>query len=139
MKILTMIPMQRELDSFVQACCEAGYDTEAIATGRLSLTYFPALAIAVAPGGLGKTQFAVHTQHLLEQGQWELVICTGAAGALVDSISVGDVVIATENCAATPSRPSKPSASTMVRLLAGMKMLWRENDGQRFMRAREQS
>jgi adenosylhomocysteine nucleosidase len=96
MKILTIIPMQRELDSFVQACCEAGYDTEAVATGRLSLTYFPALAIAVAPGGLGKTQFAVHTQHLLEQGQWELVICAGAAGALVDSIAVGDVVIATE-------------------------------------------
>ena len=96
MRILTIIPTQRELDGFIQACREAGYDTEVVAIGKLSLTYVSALAVAVALGGLGKAQFAVHTQHLLEHGPWALVICAGAAGALVDGIAVGDVVIATE-------------------------------------------
>lgn len=96
MKILAVIPTQAELDNFIQAYRDAGYDSEIITTGKLSLTYFPVLAIAAAHGGLGKTQFAVHTQHLIEQRPWELVICAGAAGALVDDISVGDVVIATE-------------------------------------------
>lgn len=60
MKTLTIIPTQRELDGFLQACCDAGYAAEALIAGKLSLTSFPALALAVAPGGLEKVQFAVH-------------------------------------------------------------------------------
>ncbi len=96
MNILTIIPTQRELDGFIQACHESGQDSESAVTGKLPLTAFPALSIAVAHGGLGKTQFAVHTQHLIEQRPWTLVICAGTSGALVDDVAVGDVVIATE-------------------------------------------
>jgi adenosylhomocysteine nucleosidase len=37
------------------------------------------------------------TQHLLDaRPDWDLVICAGAAGALVDELSPGDIVVATE-------------------------------------------
>ena len=96
MKILTVIPTQEERDSFVQACLEQGYQAQALVMGKLSITYFPVLEIAVAHGGLGKAQFAVQTQHLIDAGNWGVVICAGAAGALASGLSVGDVVIATE-------------------------------------------
>jgi adenosylhomocysteine nucleosidase len=96
MKILIIIPTQRELDCFLEACLEQGYQAETALTGKLLITHFPALEIAVAFGGLGKTQFAVQTQHLIDMAHWDWVICAGAAGALVDSLSIGDVVIATE-------------------------------------------
>lgn len=121
MKILTIIPTRRELDGFVQACREAGYDTEAVVTGKLSLTSFPALDVAVALGGLGKAQFAVQTQHLLEHRPWKWVMCVGAAGALVDGIAIGDVVIATEtvehdmrNRFGPPRLPRFPSAEPIL-------------------------
>jgi adenosylhomocysteine nucleosidase len=95
-KILTIIPTKEELNCFLQACLEQAYQAEIVATGRLSTTYFPKLEMAVAYGGLGKAQFAVQTQHLIDVAHWDLVICAGAAGALVDNLSVGDVVIATE-------------------------------------------
>jgi len=96
MKILTVIPTQEELDAFVHACVEQGYQAQPLAMGKLSITYFPVLEMAVAHGGLGKAQFAVQTQHLIDAGNWDVVICAGAAGALASGLSVGDVVIATE-------------------------------------------
>lgn len=96
MKILTVIPTQEELDAFVHACFEQGYQAQPLAMGKLSITYFPVLEMAAAHGGLGKAQFAVQTQHLIDAGNWDVVICAGAAGALASGLSVGDVVIATE-------------------------------------------
>lgn len=96
MKILTAIPTRTELDAFVQACREQGYPSEPSVVGRQSVTKFPTLDMVVAHGGLGKVQFAVQTQHLLDSGEWDLVVCAGAAGALVAGLSIGDVVIATE-------------------------------------------
>ena len=71
MKILAVIPTQRELDCFVQACSEQGYQTETMVVGKLLTTYFPVPDIAVACGGLGKTQFAVQTQHLIDAACWD--------------------------------------------------------------------
>ena len=96
MKILTIIPTHEELNCFLQTCIEQGFQAEAVTTGKLSATYFPALEIVVAYGGLGKVQFAVYTQYLIDVAHWDLIICAGGAGALVDSLAVGDVVIATE-------------------------------------------
>lgn len=96
MNRLIVIPTAPETDHFLEALAEQGYQAHAAAAGRLATTYFPALDITVAQGGLGKTQFAVHTQHLIEAAPWDWVICAGAAGALTDSLAVGDVVIATE-------------------------------------------
>ena len=97
MKILVVIPTKIELDFFLKACRSRGYQAQAISIGRLKATCFPALDITVAQGGLGKTQFAVQTQHLIDKTHWDLVICAGAAGALVNDLSKGDVVIATQS------------------------------------------
>jgi adenosylhomocysteine nucleosidase len=97
MKILIVIPLQKEIDGFVQGCANQGEQAEAGKVGKLSVVRFPDLGLSIAPGGLGKVQFAIQTQHLLEAGSgWELVICAGAAGALVNDVSVGDIVVATE-------------------------------------------
>ena len=51
----------------------------------------------VAPGGHGKTQFAVQAQYLIGRfPSVELVICAGAAGSLMPELAVGDVVVGTE-------------------------------------------
>jgi adenosylhomocysteine nucleosidase len=94
--ILAVVPTQQELDSFLHACREQGYSNQPVAAGKLALTSFAELGLALAGGGLGKAQFAVQTQYLIGQQPWELVLCAGAAGALVDGLSVGDVVAGTE-------------------------------------------
>jgi adenosylhomocysteine nucleosidase len=96
MKILTVVPIQIELDAFLKACHAQGYHSEALVTGRLPVAYFPGLETTVALGGLGKTQFALQTQHLIDAGHWDVIICAGAAGALVAGLAKGDVVISTE-------------------------------------------
>lgn len=96
MNRLVIIPTAPETDHFLGALVEQSYQPQAASTGKLATTHFPALKITVAQGGLGKTQFAVHTQHLIEAAPWDWVICAGAAGALTDNLAVGDVVIATE-------------------------------------------
>ena len=54
------------------------------------------MGVTLARGGLGKVQFAIQTQHLLDScSDWDLIVCAGAAGALVDKVSVGDIVVAT--------------------------------------------
>ncbi len=65
---------------------------------RLAVVNFSDLDISVSVGGLGKVQFGVQTQHLLDsRPDWDLFICAGAAGALVESLSFGDVVVSTES------------------------------------------
>lgn len=97
MKSLVVIPIRAELDGFLQGCANYGEQIERAVVGRLPIVRFPDLGITVAPGGLGKVQFAVQTQHLLDaDSDWDLVICAGAAGALVNDLSVGDIVVSTE-------------------------------------------
>jgi adenosylhomocysteine nucleosidase len=97
MKSLTVIPIQAEFDFFVQACAGQGLAMERSTLGRLPVTYLPGLGLTLARGGLGKAQFAVQTQHLIDSGKdWAVVICAGAAGALDDGLAVGDVVIGTQ-------------------------------------------
>lgn len=96
MKTLTVIPTQPERDLFLQGCQDLGYQAENRAIGRLPAAYFPVLDLSVASGGLGKAQFAVQTQYLIDTAHWDLVICAGAAGALAEGLAVGDVVIGTQ-------------------------------------------
>ena len=96
MKILIVTPMQEELDFLLQGCTKAGFQAESATVGRLPVVRLPDLGVTLARGGLGKVQFAVQTQHLLDTGSdWDLIVCAGAAGALGDKVSVGDVVVAT--------------------------------------------
>lgn len=97
MSKLIVIPTQFEIDPFLAGCVELGLDTKEDQVGRLAATSIPELDLTVAAGGFGKTQFAVHTQHLIDaRSDWSIVVCAGAAGALVTDVSVGDVVVATE-------------------------------------------
>jgi adenosylhomocysteine nucleosidase len=97
MQILVVTPVQKEHDFFRQGCIEQGLHAETATLGKLAVARFPELGITLGAGGLGKTQFAVQTQHLIDTGPgWDLVICAGAAGALDDGLTIGDVVIATE-------------------------------------------
>jgi len=89
--------MQEELDGFLDGCTEQVVSIETVMLGRLAVQHLPGLGITAAQGGLGKAQFAVQTQHLIDSSPgWDLVICAGAAGALDDRLVVGDVVIGTE-------------------------------------------
>ena len=121
-KILTVIPMHEELDFFVQGCTEQGLAVETSKLGRIPATYLSSLGLTLAQGGLGKTQFAVQTQHLIDSRKdWDLVICAGAAGGLDDRLSVGDVVIGTKtveydiyNKFGKPLLPEFSSAESIV-------------------------
>jgi adenosylhomocysteine nucleosidase len=96
MKTLVVTPLQQELDAFVASCTRLGLHMEHSTIGWLSAVRLPELNITLARGGIGKTQFAVQAQHLLDMRlNWDLAICAGAAGGLVDDVSIGDVVVAT--------------------------------------------
>jgi len=96
MSILVVTPMQAELDALARACGARGFHARASSLGRLPVLQLPDLGLTLARGGTGKAQFAVQAQHLIDTGPgWDIVVCAGAAGALVDDLSIGDVVVAT--------------------------------------------
>lgn len=128
MTTLIVIPTNPELKLLRQAFEQYGYETEPAVIGRLSGLMIPGLKSFMTPGGLGKTQIAVQTQHLIDSHTWNLVICTGAAGSLVPGINIGDVIIATETIehdmrkTGRPLQPCFPGAETelvRVRALCG--------------------
>jgi adenosylhomocysteine nucleosidase len=87
--------MQAEFDHFLHSCTQRGFSALETRVGRLPVARFPELSITLARGGVGKAQFALQTQHLLDAcPDWALVICAGAAGALIAELSVGDIVVA---------------------------------------------
>lgn len=88
--------MKEELDLLLQGFTKRGFRAKSSTTGRLSVVQLSDLRVTLAPGGLGKAQFALQTQHLLDtRSDWDVIICAGAAGALGNKVSVGDVVVAT--------------------------------------------
>ena len=96
MNILIVIPMKEEFEFFLKSFHNLGYKTEDFTVGKLSVKIIPELNVTLARGGFGKVKFAVKTQHLLDAyTRWDLVICAGTAGALIDDVSAGDVVVAT--------------------------------------------
>lgn len=96
MKTLVVFPLQEELDFFLDHCRRSGLRWTVTQIGRLPVFEASGVALTLARGGTGKAQFALQTQHLLDTGpEWQLVICAGAAGALVDEVAIGDVIVAT--------------------------------------------
>jgi adenosylhomocysteine nucleosidase len=125
MKILVVTPIAQEIDCFLQSCAKQGIEAETMMVGRLPVTRFGELDMGVAQGGLGKAQFAVQTQYLLDRcPEARLVICAGAAGALSANVAVGDVVVATEtiehdiqNRFGPPLLPKFPGAAGVLATL----------------------
>jgi len=96
MKTLLVFPLQEELAFFLAHCDKRGLTWNQGQIGQLAVIQMPDLDLTFARGGTGKAQFALQTQHLIDAGpKWEMVVCTGAAGALSDEIAIGDVVVAT--------------------------------------------
>jgi adenosylhomocysteine nucleosidase len=129
MQTLIMVPLREEMALFRQAYTAHGLATTDATVGRLVAMRVPDLSLTVAPGGLGKVQFAIQTQHVLDVRRgWEVVICAGAAGALVDGLAVGDVVVATEtvehdihNHFGPPRLPRFSGAATLIDSLRGVR------------------
>jgi len=97
MSKLIIIPTQKEYDYFLASIINERHPFENCSIGKLPIVHFPDIDIVVSCGGLGKVQFAIHTQYLIDQHpDWEMVICTGAAGGLVDNLNIGDILVATE-------------------------------------------
>jgi adenosylhomocysteine nucleosidase len=96
MKLLIVTPLPEERDGFLRRCRQLGLEMRTGELGRLPVTVLPELGVTLAVGGVGKAQYALQTQHLLDAGEgWEAVICAGTAGALADELAIGDVVVAT--------------------------------------------
>ncbi len=96
MTTLVITPLQEEFDIFLETCVDYGLEGKADSAGRLPVIHFRTLELVLAQGGAGKAQFAAQTQHLLDHcPNVDLVLCAGAAGGLVDELTIGDIVVAT--------------------------------------------
>jgi len=95
-RILILCPLANEW-SLLVSTFEASLHVARLHDLKIDAAYIPDWRALVAPGGHGKTQFAVQAQYLIGLfPSTELVICAGAAGSLMPELSVGDVVIGTE-------------------------------------------
>jgi len=91
---LVVVPQAKELAPLLGAFVAAGYEPRKVTLGRLECHLFEELRLLFAVGGHGKTQLAVRTQHLIEQGaDFQVVICAGAAGRLGSDLGLGDAVV----------------------------------------------
>jgi adenosylhomocysteine nucleosidase len=130
MPTLIVVPLQEEMVLFRQACTAYGLTTADVTLGQLVALRVPELGLTVVPGGLGKVQFAIQTQHVLDVSRtWDVVICAGAAGALADGLAVGDVVVATEtvehdihNRFGPPRLPRFAGAATIIASIRGVRL-----------------
>jgi adenosylhomocysteine nucleosidase len=94
-EILVAAPLQEEYSALRESLTSRALRAEPDQIGKLEVHRFPELGITLARGGHGKTQFGVQTQYLLDQAQFDLVICAGAAGALGPEVGIGDLIVAT--------------------------------------------
>lgn len=95
-RILILCPLAEEWAILVSTF-EPSHPVERIHDLKIEAAYAAGRRASLAPGGHGKTQFAVQAQYLIGLlPSIELVICAGAAGSLVPELSVGDVVVGTE-------------------------------------------
>ena len=97
MTILVVTPMAEEFEAFSNALAEFGHAYEERGVGRLTARAFDGGSLILAQGGLGKAQFGVQTQHLINHLDGVgAVVCAGTCGRLDETLSVGDVVVATQ-------------------------------------------
>lgn len=93
---------------FLEAVGDAECLVEEGTLGRLPAAFVQDPAMTVVCGGLGKVEFGVRTQHLLDSGTWSLVSCLGTAGRLDSKVKIGDVVIGTETVEHDIRKGSRP-------------------------------
>ncbi|BAU12460.1 methylthioadenosine nucleosidase [Leptolyngbya sp. NIES-3755] len=97
MRIAILTPLPEELSLLVAELDRLGLRRHSKQFGKLDGFEFSEISLFVAQGGHGKTQFGIQAQYLFCQApEIELLLCAGAAGALSNSLNIGDVVVATE-------------------------------------------
>jgi len=93
MVILAMVPTWRELDSLTSSLKGFSFQAQ---VGKVSIREYFDGQLIVSLGGVGKAQMATQSQYLIDQiAELRLLVCAGTAGALLDTLEPGDVVIAT--------------------------------------------
>ena len=93
MVILAMVPTWRELDSLTSSLKGFFFQAQ---VGKVSIREYFEGQLIVSLGGVGKAQMAIQSQYLIDQiPGLGLLVCAGTAGALIDTLQPGDVVIAT--------------------------------------------
>jgi adenosylhomocysteine nucleosidase len=96
LKLLVITPIEAEMDALSGVLRELGGEDEQVPVGRATARSFYQGSVLLLQGGLGKAEFGVRTQHALDtlRGVGG-VVCAGVAGALDETLAVGDVVVAT--------------------------------------------
>ena len=94
---LIVIPTESECEIFLTKCNELGHPFAVVQYGILACHESSELQIIVAQGGLGKAQFGVQTQYLLDRIDGvDAVLCVGASGSLSSDCAIGDVIVGTK-------------------------------------------
>ncbi len=97
MTVLVVTPIEPEFEAFTNALDGFGHIGMDRAVGQLSAREYDGGKFLLAQGGLGKAQFGVQTQHLIENlDNIEVVVCAGTCGRLSKDLTVGDVVVGTQ-------------------------------------------
>jgi adenosylhomocysteine nucleosidase len=94
--VLVAAPQIEEAEALINGFFDRGVSSEDVQIGTLKCSSVPVLDMLVAVGGNGKAQFGVQTQYLIDRcPEAKLLVCVGAAGRLVKTLAVGDVVVGT--------------------------------------------
>ena len=97
MTVLVVTPIEQEYEAFTNALDALGHSRTSRSVGQLTALEYDGGEIILAPGGLGKAQFGVQTQHLIDNLDGiRVVVCAGTCGRLDGTLSVGDVVVGTQ-------------------------------------------
>lgn len=96
MTVLVLTPIEEEFTALTEELSSLGLPSSSGSHGRISGRSYADGALFVAQGGLGKAQFGVQTQHLLDSIEGvSLAVCAGTAGGLAPELAIGDVVVGT--------------------------------------------
>ena len=97
MKLLVITPIEEEFHVLSGVLRELGGEDEPVPFDHATARSFYQGRVLLLQGGLGRAEFGVHTQHSLDTLE-EVggVVCADVAGALDESLALGDVVVATE-------------------------------------------
>jgi adenosylhomocysteine nucleosidase len=97
---LVVAPLKDEADAVTRRLAERGFPSNPAQIGALTCSVIPTLDMIIGIGGVGKAQFGVQAQHLLDGCRDTvlhptLLICVGGAGQLSPDVTVGDVIVGT--------------------------------------------
>ena len=94
MTTVVITPIAEEFEVLTRVFDQRWGSHEMREAGRIHVREYQASSVILSQGGLGKVQFAVTTQHLLDNlAAPSLVVCAGVAGSLTRSARVGDVIV----------------------------------------------